>query len=101
MPVAASRASAGSRPPSFAVQTTRAGRASSAEKAFCSSETLVDSALCGRKAAWSLVATSPSFPAYGPRVPPMPSQAISRTRGTRIRAVRPLRAALDIALLGR
>ncbi len=62
----AASAEPGSRvPPSFAVHTTIAGTDSEVRKAFCASMALVDSALRGRKAAWSLVETSPSRPAKG------------------------------------
>lgn len=88
--VAAARWSSPSGVPASpsAVQTTTAGSVSSWSKARCASITWVDSAFRGRKAAWSLVATSPSFPAYGPSVPPMPSQVISRAAGTSHRATR-------------
>ncbi len=46
-----------------AVHTTIAGSVSCWSNALRSSRTRVDSALRGRKEAWSLVATSPSFPA--------------------------------------
>lgn len=63
-----------------------AGTVSCLLKAFWASMTRVDSALCGRNAAWSLVATSPSFPAYGPNAPPTTSQARTRNTGTRTEA---------------
>jgi hypothetical protein len=45
------------------VQTTITGRVSFCRNFFCSAMTAVDSALRGRNAAWSLVATSPRRPA--------------------------------------
>lgn len=75
------------RPPP-AVQTTIAGTVPFLLNAVRSVTALVDSALRGRKAAWSLVETSPSLPAYGPRVPPMPSQATSSTTGSSHRTAR-------------
>ncbi len=70
------------------VHTTIAGSVASWSNAFRWSRTCVDSALWGRKEAWSLVATSPSFPAYGPSIPPTPSQTINRASGTSQRARR-------------
>lgn len=81
--VAADRVSGPSGAPPGEVQTTSAGSVSSWRKARWASITRVDSALRGRNAAWSLVATSPSFPAYGPSPPPTASQRTSRTRGSR------------------
>ncbi|GGN44805.1 hypothetical protein GCM10012285_27760 [Streptomyces kronopolitis] len=49
--------------PSFAVHTTIAGTVSDRSNALPASSTRVDSALPGRKTAWSWVATSPSLPA--------------------------------------
>lgn len=60
--MAFSSAPAGSSP-DRPVHTTIAGTVPDFWNAFCASDTLVDSALRGRKAAWSFVATSPSFPA--------------------------------------
>lgn len=71
-----------------AVQTMMAGMEGDVSNALRASRTCVDSALRGRNAAWSLVATSPSFPAYGPRVPPTPSHTISSASGTIQRAQR-------------
>ncbi len=97
-PVAASRCSSPTGVSRFCeVQTTMAGTVSFCWNAFCASMTCVDSAFWGRKAAWSLVATSPSFPAYGPSPPPTPSQAISSTTGISQRSGR---AGVDMGLPG-
>ncbi|MFE2146087.1 hypothetical protein ACFXA3_30890 [Streptomyces sp. NPDC059456] len=68
--------------PASVVHTRTAGTDGEDSNALRASSTRVDSALRGRKAAWSLVATSPSLPAYGPRVPPIPSQTSSSATGT-------------------
>lgn len=71
-----------------AVHTRMAGTDVEVSKALRACRAFVDSALRGRNAAWSFVATSPSLPAYGPSVPPMPSQTSTRTNGTIQRAQR-------------
>ncbi len=76
-------------PSPSAVHTVITGSVSCRWNAFCSAMTSVDSALRGRNAAWSSVATSPSRPAKGPRAPPTQSRTrtVSRT-GTRRRTRR-------------
>lgn len=86
-PVAASCCPMVTRAP-FEVHTTMAGTDCAPSNALRASRTFVDSALRGRNAAWSFVATSRSFPAYGPSVPPMPSHTSSSASGTIQRAQR-------------
>ena len=70
------------------VTTTTAGMVSSPRKSGSRSETCVASALSGRKLDWSLVATSSTFPKYGPPMEPPMSQTRTRTIGMPTRAHR-------------
>ncbi len=66
--------------------TTIAGTASESVNRFCQSCTSVDSALAGRKAAWSLLDTPESLPKVGPPTPARTSQIRMSAVGTTIRS---------------